>query len=87
MTLVYVIKQKPSGVGAITDIASQYFDRHIVFPNGHKFAVVLAAHYGDNIYSTHATAKDAAAQWFKTEGYARGVIDTAGRFYDIEQLV
>jgi len=79
---VYTIEKKMLGTGTIHDVASDQFDREIKFRNGTKYAVVLAAFYGD-CYSTHKT-KDAAADMSNFQaraGYSHVVIDTEGNTY------
>jgi len=79
---VYTIEQKMSGTGNIHDLASEHYDREIKFRKGTKYAVVLAAYYG-NHYTTHKT-KDAAADMSNAQtkqGYSHVVIDTDGNTY------
>lgn len=57
---IVTISQKMSGTGSIHNTASQHFDREIKFPSGHKYAVVLAAYYGNGkLYTTHHTEEAA----------------------------
>ena len=78
---VYTIPQKISGTGTIHDIASQHYDREIKFRKGYKFAVVLAAYYGTNIYTTHRTAEAAAAESVKQDDFSHTIIDDTGKAY------
>lgn len=55
----FTIPQKMSNSGSIHDIASDMYDREIVFAPGCKFAVVLASYYGGKGYTTHRS-EDAA---------------------------
>jgi len=52
---ILTIKQKMSGTGSIHDLASDWHDREIKFPEGSKFAVVKASFYGGKGYTTHRT--------------------------------
>ena len=76
----YTIPQKMSGTGTIHDIASQHYDRVIKFRRGTKYAVVLAAYYGDH-YTTHLTAEAAAAESVRQDDYSHTIIDTNGTAY------
>jgi hypothetical protein len=79
---VYTIEKKMSGTGTSHDVASDQFDREIKFRNGTKYAVVLAAYYGD-CYSTHKT-KDGAVKASNAQtrsGCSHIVIDVEGRTY------
>ena len=75
----FTIPQKMSNSGSIHDIASDMFDRDIVFAPGCKFAVVLASYYGGKGYTTHKTAAAAAAESHKQREYSHTVIDTDGK--------
>jgi len=79
----YTIAQKMSGTGTIHDIASEHFDRDIIFRKPAKYAVVLAAYYGGRGYTTHHTAEAAIAKSAKmcAAGYSHTVIDCDGREY------
>jgi hypothetical protein len=72
------IPQKMSNSGSIHDIASDMFDRDIVFAPGCKFAVVLASYYGGKGYTTHKTAEAAVRAYNSTNGYSRTVLDING---------
>lgn len=74
-----------SGTGSIHDIASNLFDRDIVFAPGCKFAVVLASYYGGKGYTTHKTAGAAIAASQRNREYSHRIIDTSGNEYDIFQ--
>jgi len=77
----YTIPQKMSGTGSIHDIASDMFDRDIVFAPGCKFAVVLASYYGGKGYTTHKTEAAAIAASRRNSEYSHRIIDTKGREY------
>ena len=78
---VYTIPQKMSNTGTIHDIASDQFDREIVFGAGCKYAVVLAAYYGGKGYTTHRTEAAAVAASRAAKEYSHEIIDTQGRRY------
>ena len=77
----YIIPQKMSGTGSIHDIASDLFDREIVFAPGCKYAVVLAAYYGGKGYSTHKSEEAAVAAARKNREYSLSIIDDRGNDY------
>ena len=77
----YTINQKMSGTGTIHDIASENFDRDIVFAPGCKYAVVLAAYYGGKGYTTHKTEAAATAKSVAVKDYSHEIIDTDGNMY------
>lgn len=77
----FTIPQKMSNSGSIHDIASDCFDRDIVFAPGCKYAVVLASYYGGRGYTTHKTAAAAAAESHKQRKYSHTIIDTEGNEY------
>jgi len=77
----YTIPQKMSGTGSIHDIASDLFDREIVFAPSCKFAVVLSAYYGGKGYTTHKTEAAAIAASRKNSDYSHKIIDAEGREY------
>ncbi|MBF0108712.1 MAG: hypothetical protein HQL76_06015 [Magnetococcales bacterium] len=79
---VYVIEQKMSGTGSIHDIASDMFDREIVFASGCKYAVVEASYYGGKGYTTHRTAVAAIAASRKNQN-SHVIIDNDGVEYTI----
>lgn len=75
----YIIPQKMSNTGSIHDLASDLFDRDIVFGAGCKYAVVLAAYYGGKGYSTHRTEAAAIAASKRDKEYSHEIIDTTGQ--------
>jgi hypothetical protein len=81
MVKTYIIKQKQPNTGTIYDIASDKFDREIVFPPRHKYAVVLAAYYGPTAYTVHKTARAAAIASEDAKAYSHKIIDTDGNEY------
>ena len=82
MSNVFIIKQKQSGTGTVHDLASQYFDRKIIFSDGCEFAVVKAAYYGGKGYSTHKTKESAIEASRRISGYYHCIIDNKGNIYD-----
>lgn len=82
MTTTFTIPQKMSNSGSIHDIASDMFDRDIVFAPGCKFAVVLASYYGVNGYTTHKTAEAAISASRRNSEYSHRIIDADGNEYD-----
>ena len=62
------IPQKMSNSGSIHDIASDQFDRRIVFGKGCKYAVILASYYGGKGYTTHKTEAAAVRAYRATKG-------------------
>lgn len=88
MKRTYTIPQKPSNSGSIHDLASDMFDREIVFSNGCYYAVVSASYYGGKGYTTHRTANGAARASYKlTAGsYSHQIIDAHGRVYVVLEL-
>ncbi len=80
------IEQKQSGTGSYHEIASELFDREIVFGKDCIFAVVNAAYYGGKGYTTHKT-KEAAIKAYKRNGDTScKIIDRDGDEYTIEPL-
>ena len=77
----FTIPQKMSGTGSIHDIASENFDREIVFASGCKYAVVLASYYGGKGYTTHKTEEATIAASNRNRDYSRTIIDAAGNEY------
>lgn len=75
------IPQKISNFGSIHDIASDLFDRDIVFLPGCEYAVILASYYGGKGYTTHKTAAAAAVASAKQADYSHTIIDTEGNEY------
>lgn len=78
----YTIPQKMSNSGSIHDIASDMYDRDIVFAPGCKYAVVLASYYGGKGYTTHRTEGAAIAASRRQADYSHCIIDTDG--YEME---
>ena len=85
----YTIPQKMSGTGSIHDIASDCFDREIVFAPDCKYAVVLASYYGGKGYTTHRTERAAIKASNAQKNYSHEVIDREGNLYlvDYDKLV
>ena len=75
-----------SGTGSIHDIASDSYDRDIVFANGCKFAVVLASYYGGKGYTTHRTEQATIAACRKVKEYSYAIIDTIGNRYTFDSF-
>lgn len=79
----YIIPQK-FGDTSLSDISSTKYDRIIEFPEGHKFAVVLAAYYIKNVnkepcyytYKTQEEALNAIAKYWNDYYYE--LIDDEG---------
>ena len=67
-----------SGTGSIHDIASDQFDRDIIFRGGAKYAVVLAAYYGGRGYYTTSTVEGLVALDKKYHEYSRTLITSDG---------
>ncbi len=78
----YTIEQKMSNSGSIHDAASDLYDRDIRFRKGCKYAVVLAAFYGD-IYRTYQTADALIRDKSFRRDYSYTIIDAKGQKYDI----
>ena len=78
----YVIEQKMSNTGSIHDIASDCYDREIVFAPGCKYAVVLASYYGGKGYTTHRTQGAAIQASRRVKDYSHAIIDAEGNVYD-----
>ena len=76
------IPQKGSGTGSIHDLNSQHYDREIRFPRGSKYAVVLAAYYGDH-YTTHRSEEATIREDRRQHEYSRQIIDSDGNYYDV----
>jgi len=79
----YTIPQKQSNSGSIHDIASDMFDRDIVFAPGCNFAIVLASYYGGKGYTTHKTMAAAIAASRRNKEFSHRIIDTEGNEYFI----
>lgn len=77
-TATKTIPQKMSGTGDIHDIASDLFDRDIVFAPGCVYAVILAAYYGGKGYTTHRTPEAAIAASRKVKDFSRIIADVRG---------
>lgn len=77
----YTIPQKMSNSGSIHDIASDMFDRDIVFAPGCVYAVVLASYYGGKGYTTHKTEETAIAASRRNSDYSHLIIDAEGNEY------
>ncbi len=75
--IVYMIPIKMSGTGSIHDIESEHYRRQIKFPKNHKYAVVKAAYYNNNSYSTHESFEDAIDAYYDTN-YSASIINTEG---------
>jgi hypothetical protein len=84
MSTTYTITGKMSGTGTIHDLAAEY-DREIKFRGGTKYAVVLIAYYGHNLYTTHRTAEAAIRESKKQTrgGWEHVIIDSEGAEYKI----
>jgi hypothetical protein len=79
---VFTIEQKMPGTGSIHDIASDRYDRDIVFAPGCRYAVVFAGYYGGNIYTTHRTPLAAIKKSNRLAGkWSHKIIDTVGNEY------
>ena len=74
----HTIPARMSGTGSIHDIASDMYDRDIIFAPGCNYAVVLAAYYGGKGYTTHKTESAAIAAAKCQEDYSLAVIDRDG---------
>lgn len=79
----FTIPQKMSGTGSIHDVASELFDRDIVFAPGCKYAVVLASYYGGKGYSTHKTETATIAASRRNQEYSYEIIDATGSKYAV----
>lgn len=84
MKHTYTIPQKMSNSGTIHDIASDQFDREIVFGAGCEYAVVFASYYGGKGYSTHKTQESAIAASQRNKDYSHTIIDRAGFTYLVQ---
>ncbi len=79
-----IFPAKMSGTGTIHDTASSNFDREIKFPSGKKYAVVLSAYYGHNLYTVHATETSAIKKSRKEREFSHVIIDDKGNRYTIQ---
>jgi hypothetical protein len=77
----YTIPRKMSNSGSIHDIASDYFDRDIKFPEGTKYAVVLSSYYSGKGYTTHKTEAAVCRQTRKLKDFSFKIIDSEGFEY------
>lgn len=86
MTTV-TIEQKMSGTGTIHDLASQHFDRHIEFGDDDKYAIVLAAYYGngDNYYLAKSK-EEAIALHERHAEFSHAIIDRDGDPVSVDWL-
>lgn len=80
-SVTITIHKKMSGTGSIHDLASDMYDRDIVFAPGCKYAVILAAYYGGKGYTTHKTEAAAIKASNRLKDYSREVIDITGTEY------
>ena len=78
-----IIPQKMSGTGSIHDLASDLGPREIKFPQGAKFAVVLATYYGGPGYSTHASESAALQASRRNREFSHQIIGDDGYIYGI----
>lgn len=83
MSTIFVIPQKMSGTGSIHDIASDRFDRDIVFAPGCKYAVVLASYYGGKGYTTHKTEGASIDASRRNSEYSHRILDAKGNEYSV----
>lgn len=81
MKTTYTIPQKMSNSGSIHDIASDMYDRDIVFGTNCQYAVVLASYYGGKGYTTHKTEAAACKAARAVSDYSYTIIDTQGNEY------
>jgi hypothetical protein len=79
-----IIPQKMSGTGSIHDLASDLGPREIKFPQGAKFAVVLATYYGGRGYSTHTTESATIQADRRNREFSRQIIGVDGWTYDVD---
>lgn len=75
------IAQKMSNTGSIHDLASDQFDRDIVFGTGCQYAVVLASYYGGKGYTTHKTESATIRAAAQNKEYSHQILDRDGREY------
>ena len=81
------IPQKMSGTGTIHDLASYQFERDIEFGEDDKYAIVLAAYYGNgNMYYTAKDAAEAVEISKRESEYSHAIIDRDGDEISIEWL-
>lgn len=81
MKTIYAIPQKMSGTGSIHDIASEHYDRDIVFQAGCIYAVVCASYYGGKGYTTHRSEGAAIRASRQLSDYSHAIIDADGNQY------
>jgi hypothetical protein len=77
-----IIEQKISGTGTIHDLASEHYDREIVFEDGDEYAIVLAAYYGNNVYYIASDGYAAADISRREQEYSHAIIDRNGNHMD-----
>ena len=78
------IPKKMSNSGSVYDIASDLFDREIIFAPGCKYAVVISSYYGGKGYTTHRTPEAAIrASRGYWRGYSHTILDIDGNLYQI----
>jgi hypothetical protein len=87
MAVTITIKQKESGTGNIHDLASEHFDRDIIFKGETMYAVILAAYYGGNQYTTHYTLEAAQKQSRKVKEFSHEVMKLVAGIGDELRLV
>jgi len=78
----YTIPQKMSGTGSIHDLASDQYDREILFRGSNKYAVILAAFYGGNSFTSHNEI-NAIRQSRRLRDFSHSIIDYNGNEYCI----
>lgn len=79
----YTIKQKMSGTGTIHDLASEHFDRVIVFDEFEEFAVLTPAYYGTSYSCWNPSLELIAMEKEYHSHPANIIIDRQGNQYDI----
>jgi hypothetical protein len=82
-TTTFTIPKKMYGTGSPHDIASDMFDRLIVFAPGCKYAIVLASYYGGKGYTTHKTEESAISASRRNRKYCHRIIDSDGFVYGV----
>jgi hypothetical protein len=82
----HLIEKKQSGTASIHSLASELYDREIVFGKDCIYAVVNAAYYGGKGYTTHKT-EEATIKAYKNNGDTScKIIDRDGNEYMVEPL-
>ena len=86
--ITYTIPRKMSNTGSIHDLASEHYDRVIMFPRGCKYAVVLSGFYGSN-YTVHRTEAAAIKESRRVRAHSHKIIDTSGKVLTVhgDQLI